>query len=192
MTEASSGDGPLPRAGVATCSGRAGSRQLLHRILLTTDGTVTTILEAYAGEPIEAVRLAQSRQPAGPQDAELLAVTADSPVLHRRVLLCGARSGTAFVHGESLIVPERLDPGILGRLESTSEPIGALLRASRLETFREILAAGEQPAGASASDFGCDEDAVLLYRTYRVVRRGQPLALITERVLADGEDSDGS
>ncbi len=188
MTEPSSGD--RPRAGVATCAGTPSSRQLLHRILLATDGTVTTILEAYADEPIEARRLAQRRRPAGQQDAEPLAVDPGCSVLDRHVLLCGARSGTTFLYGESLIVPDRLDPGIIDRLESTSQPIGALLRASRLETFREILAAGDHPAGSYARHFGTDEDAVLLYRTYRVLLRGQPIALVTEKLVAGGDEGD--
>lgn len=168
----------------------AGSRELLHRILLATDGTVTTILEAYAGEPIEAVRLAQSRRPTAPHQAELLDVSAGSPVLDRHVLLRGACSETTFLYGESLIVPERMDAGIVDRLTSTNEPIGALLREHRLETFREVLTVGSEPAGTYGPHFGSDEDAVLLFRTYRVLARAQPIALITEKVLADAEEPD--
>lgn len=170
--------------------GTAGSRELLHRILLATDGTVTMILEAYAGEPIEAVSLAQSRQPATPQQAELLDVSAGSQVLDRHVLLRGARSATTFLYGEALIVPERMDPEILDRLTSTSEPIGTLLREHRLETFREVLMVGKQTAGSCAVHFGSGADAVLLFRTYRILTRAQPIALITERVLAGAEETD--
>lgn len=170
----------------------SGSRQLLHRILLATDGTVTTILEAYAAEPIEAVRLSQSLQPARPQDAELLDVDSSSPVLERHVLLRGVCSGTIFIYGESLIVPERLDPSIIDCLGSTNEPIGRLLRAYRLETFREVVAVGKRRAGSTGVYFGSGEDALLLSRTYRVVVQGQPVMLITEKVLADSEEVEGS
>lgn len=183
---------PSDRAPAATWSGTAGSRRLMHQILFATDGTVTTILEAYAGEPVEAVRLAQSLQPARPQDAELLALPEGSPVLDRHVLPCGVRGGMPFLCGESLIVVERLDPCIVDRLESTNEPIGQLLRACRLETFREVLAVGEQPAGSYGAYFGVHQDVRLLSRTYRVVSQGQPIMLITERVLACGEETDGS
>lgn len=189
MTEPSpSARSSAPSAGAATCSG---SRRLLHRILLATDGTVTTILEAYANEPIEARRLAQRRRPAGQQEAGMLDVSPGCLVLDRRVLLYGARSGSPFLCGESLIVPDRLDPDLVGRLESTSQPIGALLRASRLETFREVLVADAHPAGSYARNFGCDEDAVLLYRTYRILLQARPIALITEKVLAADEAGDG-
>jgi chorismate--pyruvate lyase len=176
---------------VPSWSGTAGSLRLLHRILLATDGTVTTILEAYAGEPITAERLDQSLQPARPHEAELLAVAAGSPVINRRVLLRGGHSGVTFLHGESLIVPERMDPVVMDRLESTDEPIGLLLRASRLETFREVVAVGEQRAGTYGSYFGSGENAMLLFRTYRVVFRGQPVVLITENVLAGAEETGG-
>lgn len=183
---------PAVRVRAATWLGQAGSRELLHRILLTTDGTVTTILEAYAGEPIGAIRLAQSLQPARPQDAEPLAVAAGSSVLARHVLLRGARSGTTFLSGESLIVSDRLGPSIVDRLGSTNEPIGQLLRTYRLETFREVLAVGEQPAGSFGTYFGSGQDALLLFRTYRIILRGQPIALITEKVLAEGEEVYGT
>lgn len=173
-----------------TRPGTAGSRELLHRILLTTDGTVTTILEAYAGEPIEAVRLAQSHRPAAPHQAELLTVSADWPLLDRHVLLRGAFSETTFLYGESLIVSERIDAGIVDRLTSTNEPIGALLREYRLETFREVLTVGSEPAGTHGVHFGADEHGLLLFRTYRVLSRAQPIALITEKVLAGAEEVD--
>ncbi len=183
---------PAARERAATWLGKAGSRELLHRILLATDGTVTTILEAYAGEPIEAVRLAQSLRPARPQEAELLDVGTASPVLDRHVLLRGVRSGTTFLYGESVLVPERLDPSIVDRLGSTNEPIGQLLRTSRLETFREVLAVGEQPAGSHGTYFDSGEDALLLFRTYRVILRGQPILLITEKVPAGSGEALGS
>lgn len=164
-------------------SGTAGSRELLHRILLATDGTVTLILEAFANERIEAVRLAQSLQPAGVEPAELLAVEPGSSVLDRHVLLRGADSGATFLYGESLIVASRLDRNLLDDLDCTHKPIGHLLRASRLETFREVLAVGEQAAGPYGTYFDCGGEAVLLFRTYRIILRGQPIALITERVL---------
>lgn len=176
---------------VPSWPGGAGSRNLLHRILLRTDGTVTTILEAYAGEPIMATRLGQSIQPARPHDAEPLGVAAGSPLIDRRVLLRGAHSGVTFLHGESLIVADRVSPELVERLESTDEPIGLLLRASRLETFREVLAVGEQRAGSYAAYFGSDEDAVLLFRTYRVLSHGQPVVLITENLLAGAEETGG-
>ncbi|MPZ65289.1 MAG: DUF98 domain-containing protein [Pseudonocardiaceae bacterium] len=174
-----------------TPSAMPGSQELLHRILLATDGTVTTILEAYAGESIEAIRLTQSIQPARPEDAELLAVDAGSPMISRQVLLRGVYSGMVFLHGESLIVPERLSPSIIERLGSTNQPVGVLLRTSRVETFREVLAVGEQRAGSYGAYFGSDEDAVLLFRTYRVFSRGQPVVLITENVLAGAEEAGG-
>lgn len=163
------------------------SGELMQRMLLATDGTVTTLLEVYAGEPIEAVELGQSRRPALSQDAEMLAMGEGADLLDRRVLLCGVRSGSRFVYGESLIVPERLEADILERLESTTEPIGKLLRTRRLETFREVITVGKQRAGPLGALFGSTEDAVLLFRTYRIIIGGSPAVLITEKVPANDE-----
>lgn len=157
------------------------SPDLLHRILLATDGTVTSVLEAYAEEPVRATMLAQFVQPSRSRDAALLAVPEGAPVLNRKVLLCGERSGRTFLYGQSLILVERLDRRIADGLVLTNKPIGILLRESRIETFREILTAGQERAGACAAYFQAAEDATLLFRTYRIEARGRPIMLVTER-----------
>lgn len=151
-----------------------------QRILVGTDGTVTHILEAFADEPIEARKLSQELDAAGPGEAPLELPVA-SPVLRREVVLRGQRSGRNLLYAQAVVVAARVHLDLLNALLSTDVPIGRLLAQHRVETFREILSVTQEPAGACAAHFGIGPTDELVCRTYRIVSRGQPIMLITER-----------
>lgn len=154
-----------------------------QRILLVTDGTVTRILEAMTGEPIALVKLAQSAGQAPLADPELRVADGEE-VIWRRVLLQGAVTGTNYIFADSVIMPRRLHPRLYHDLVYTSEPIGRLLAESRIETFRELVSWGVEPAGDNAEHFGVEPDARLISRTYRMLSQRQPIMVITEKFLA--------
>lgn len=154
-----------------------------QRMLLGTDGTVTHILEAYADEPIDVVKLLQEIDTWKDGDAHLL--LSDGKVLRRRVLLRGRRSLRTLLYAEAVVAIERAAPAILQGLLETDKPIGVLLAENRTETFREILEVGREPAGACGAHFAIDPSAELLFRTYRIVAGQQPVILITEKFPAD-------
>lgn len=159
-----------------------------QRMLLGTDGTVTHILEAYAGEPIEVVKLFQEFDTANDADSDLLlADEAPAPtrVLRRQVLLRGRTTMAPLLHAEAVVVIDRVEPAFLEGLLGTEKPIGVLLAENRTETFREILRIGREPARARAPHLGIDVAAEVFCRSYRVVARRQPMILITERFRAD-------
>ena len=151
-----------------------------QRILVGTDGTVTHILEAYAGEAIEVVKLRQEFELPDDADAELK-LTADDKVLRRRVLLRGAESGRTLLYAEAVVALARVQRELLDGLVRTDEPIGILLAHHRTETFREILRVGREPAGRCGAYFGIEATAEVISRTYRVMRGKQPMILITEK-----------
>jgi chorismate-pyruvate lyase len=153
---------------------------VLQRVLLTTDGSVGRILEVYADEPIEVVKLEQWSAPCG-QEQPALELGADDEGLRRRVILRGAETCRSFIHAECLIALERLHPTVRSGLLDTDAPIGKLLTTVRAETFREILSAGRAPAGALCAHFGIDETDELFVRTYRIIANGLPIMLITEK-----------
>ena len=120
------------------------------RMLLTTDGTVTTLLEACTGEPI-VTRTTRQSGPA-PLDElraspgcwwhpspELLEVVPFERLLARRVTLSGARSGIAYVMAEALVAPDRLPELTAHALLRPGASLGRLLAEGRLETRRELL-----------------------------------------------------
>lgn len=169
---------------------RPDAAALFQRILLITDGTVTHLLETFAGERICVIKLHQSIDEATRQVDEL-EVRDRQQVLHREVLLVGCTTRRAFVYAASQIVPDRLNPAVRDGLLQSSKPIGYLLEESRTETFRQILEARRESAGACGSYFGIDAAAEVLTRTYRVLAGGRPIMLITEKFPADAFLLDG-
>ncbi len=151
-----------------------------QRILLMTDGTVTDVLEAYANEPIRVVKLAQSFDAVDSSQPELERRTADR-VLRRSILLQGAHSGTNFVYADSVLTPDHLHPDVVEGLLVSDKPLGRLIAEHRIETFREILALGFEPAGACAQHFGIDPATKLVFRTYRILVSHRPIVRITEK-----------
>lgn len=168
------------------------SLSLLQRILLTTDGTVGRILEQYTGESIEVVKLEQSFEPAQTGQVELglsdpeVGFPGPEQVLVRRVILRGRRSGRNLIYAESMFRTDKLPTGVLERLLSTTVSIGQLLYEQRLETFREILTSGQEPAGPSCEYFGLEPSDMLLFRTYRIFLSSHPVVMITERFPVQG------
>ncbi len=149
-------------------------------MLLGTDGTVTHILEAYAGEPIEVVKLLQEYDAATDADGSLQ-VAGGVKVLRRRVLLRGRTSRRNLLYADVTVVPDRVEEALLAGLITTDKPVGVLLGENRMETFREILVADREPAGPCAPHFGIEPTAVVISRTYRIFARKEPIMLITER-----------
>jgi chorismate-pyruvate lyase len=152
----------------------------LQRILLGTDGTVTHILEAYADEPVDVVKLRQEYDTVTPADA-LLELPPEATLLRRRILLRGRRTGQTLLYAEVAVAADRVGAAILDGLINTDKPVGVILAENREETFREILVADREPAGACGSHFGLDPNAVLIFRTYRIFAHEKPIMLITEK-----------
>lgn len=157
-------------------------RQLssFQRILLTTDGTVTEILEAYLWEAIRIVKLYQD---AIETDASVpyLKIGPHSPVLIRKVILCGKSSHKNYIYAESIVARDRLDERIQRGLTETQKPVGQLMLEARLETYREILTCRLEPAAEVGEYFDIAPGANLISRTYRVFANRQPFMLITEK-----------
>lgn len=155
------------------------SIDVLQRVLLVTDGFVVRLLEVCYGERICAADRVQVTE-ALPLDEAELEPSGDETVLRRTVLLRGERSGLNYVAAESALVLERLDPVMREGLLTTDEPIGRLLAARRVETFRDFRGAGHKEAGTMGSYLNVDAAEMLLFRTYRMISGGRPIAVITE------------
>lgn len=157
-------------------------RQLssFQRILLTTDGTVTEILEAYLWEAIQIVKLYQD---AIETDASVpyLDIGPHSPALIRKVILRGKCSHKNYIYAESIVARDRLDERIQRGLTETQKPVGQLMLEARLETYREILTCRLEPAAEVGEYFDIAPGANLISRTYRVFANRQPFMLITEK-----------
>jgi chorismate-pyruvate lyase len=111
---------------------------LLERMLMTSDGTVTIMLEQIVGEPIATAGLAHSVAPVDPDTAAVLPFPAAS-LMTRTTQLVGTVTGTVYVRATSVFSPDALPERVRAALLKTGEPIGRLLRRERVESFREIL-----------------------------------------------------
>lgn len=153
---------------------------VVPRILLATDGTLTHILEAYAAEPVYLVKLCHELVTDGPGRAEL-GLDDRERALRRVILLKGANSHATFVYADSVVMLERLPETVTRGLLETDTPIGKLLFSCRAETFREIIAMGEELDPAVCVHFGVPGWQPLVSRTYQIVLDDRPVARITEK-----------
>lgn len=153
------------------------------RILIATNGTLTRILSVIANDEIVVEIIKQQIHLVAPKmrDLEQLAT---GRVLQRRILLKGRNSGKPFIAAESLIAIDRLPPAIMTSLTTTDRPIGEVMAASCLETFKEAATVwiGELPdwlpvVGRQNSRPG------IVGRRYRIISGGQPVFIITEYFL---------
>ncbi len=151
-----------------------------QRVLLTTDGMVTEILEAYTWERVSVSKLLQDQITAEQPIADLDLEPGET-LLRRAILLHGTQSQKNYIYAHSLLCVDRLDARIRDGLLSSAKPIGLLIQEDRLETFREVLVCEKHPAGELAQHFGVAPGSSLISRTYRVFAYGSPIMLITEK-----------
>ncbi len=156
-----------------------------QRILLTTDGMVTEILEAYLWERIKVVKLFQDYFLLE-HEIPALEIKKGRKVMLRKILLRGRLSQRNHIYAETIIVPNRLDENMRDGLLNSNKPIGLLILEDRLETFREILDCGKEKAQDLGVYFNVKRSDFLIFRTYRIFANRLPIMLITEKFSENG------
>jgi chorismate-pyruvate lyase len=136
-------------------------------MLLNTDGSVTSLLEASFG-----ARVAVETQTNTVVDGRL----------RRSAVLRLASDGRPLLRASSEIALECLPASARQALLTGERPIGTVLREARLETRRELTPYNSDTATAEdAAELGVVQGSPVFQRTYRIVSRGRRLATITER-----------
>ncbi|WP_036798420.1 chorismate pyruvate-lyase family protein [Pleurocapsa sp. PCC 7319] len=151
-----------------------------QRILLTTDGTLTEILEAYLFEQIRVVKLSEGIVSIT-QDILPLEVKQGSEVIERKILLQGKISRKNFIYAESILVTERLEEKFKDELLHSKTPLGRLWLENKFETFKEIVDTAEETVGKLSTYFPIQPEDSILSRTYLVFSQGKPIIMITEK-----------
>ncbi|MFO7966523.1 MAG: chorismate pyruvate-lyase family protein [Archaeoglobaceae archaeon] len=146
----------------------------IHKILLTTDGSITTILEAITGKQIKVETVEQKIIQADKETAQQLNIEQGDEVNYRVVNL---KAGEDIVaHAVSHTPLKRLKEDFREDLMKADLPIGNIINKHQLEVRREINWGRIEPAD-SLTIF--DEDRILS-RNYSIIHNGDILINITE------------
>lgn len=151
------------------------------RILIATDGTLTRILGVVADEEITVRIIEQHIHPRKGAEARQLP---GSRILQRRILLEGRSSGRRFVAAESMIAVDLLPHAIAANLTGTECPLGEIMAAGYLETFKEPADVwiGESPDWLAIAGYQTSRPRTA-GRRYRIIMGGQPVIVVTEYFL---------
>jgi len=153
----------------------------LLRALLTIDGTVTQFLESYQAEPVQVELIDQQACTTAGAWAAWLACDAEEAALSRRSILVGVESNRLYAFAESIIVTSRLAPGMREGLEAEPGGLGKIILDSGLETRREALWFGSEPAADLPPQVQVHGPTAFLTRSYRIFAGGYPMMQVTER-----------
>ena len=153
----------------------------VQKMLLGTDGSVTGLLEVVTESPVEIKTLSQRVVPADEAVAKELQVNPGEEVNYRVVLLKKANNQEALVYAVSHTPLKRLEADIKDDLTKADIPIGVILKKHRIESRRDITSTAFLPASPEhCQAFGVFPREIMLTRSYKIIRHGQPLIAIRE------------
>jgi len=155
------------------------SLELLQRVLLVTDGTITDTIEVAFGEPITLMKVSCELL-ITPSDIDALDVTAGCSLMDRKIQLLGRTTCRVYAYAETLLVIDRLPDELRRQLLLSNTALGRLWSEYRIEGRKELLSVTRVPVGSVRYPFTPGQHADLLKRTYRMISAGKPVSLITE------------
>jgi chorismate-pyruvate lyase len=151
----------------------------IHRIILTTDGSVTRVIEAYTEKPVKIKTEMQRITRADKKVSSLLDIEEGKEVNYRVVRLYS--NSILFAIALSLTPIDRLDEKFRDDLMRADIPIGKLLEKYKIEARREInwiRICMSDEIELERNNFNPGE--VILSRNYNIIHRGKILMNITE------------
>lgn len=146
-----------------------------QKILLTTDGSVTAILDVIKGH-VDIKTLVQEFIPATKEMAENLDINEGDTVNYRVVVI-----GTSepLIYAISLVPLKRLDKEIKEDLIRADIPIGRILKAHNIESRREIKSVFAEEADGELSEI-FSTFSPMLSRTYQIIHGDEVLIWLKE------------
>ncbi|OPY44087.1 MAG: Beta-ribofuranosylaminobenzene 5'-phosphate synthase [Methanosaeta sp. PtaU1.Bin028] len=175
-----SSDFPVARkiSGLEAALGRLSPVQ---KMLLGTDGSVTSLLEVITGDQVGLETLVQEVIPADEAVARDLDIAVGDQVNYRVVKLKNSRTGETLIYAVSHTPLRRLEPSFRDDLMRADIPIGVILKRHQIESRRDIVDASYISADQRMSTlFRIFPKELMLQRSYRIIRGGQPLISIRE------------
>jgi beta-ribofuranosylaminobenzene 5'-phosphate synthase len=154
----------------------------VQKILITTDGSVTRLLEAFTGSEVGIVTLHQDTVESAGPESSTLDIDPGALINHRVVEIRRNDTGKVLLHATSYTPLSRLEPEWHQDLVRADIPIGRILAGHKIEARRELLDVRLEQAGEKmAGIFGIAPGDLLLTREYRIIHRGLPLIDIHEK-----------
>lgn len=150
-----------------------------HKILLTTDGSITRILEALTGNSIKVETEIQEIVFADSIIANKLKIPEGDEVNFREVdLLAGEKM---LVHATSLTPVARLKPGFKEAIMKKDVPIGKIMEKLNIEARRELVDFDVIKADEKMAErFNIKKGSYLLTREYKIICENEILMNISE------------
>ncbi|MDO5823651.1 chorismate lyase [Methanobrevibacter sp.] len=147
-----------------------------QKILLTTDGSITAILDVLYGK-ITLTTLDQHFETADKSHAKLVNVSEGEQINYREVIM--HKDGRPLIYAISHIPLSRCDENICADLVRADIPIGRILKNYNIESRREINNIFiEKPNETLKELFKTDED--MLARDYVIINNDEILMWIKE------------
>lgn len=148
----------------------------VQKILLTTDGSITAILDVLYGK-IDLQTLSQHFAKATAEQAKLVEASEGDELNFREVLL--HLQGKPLMYAASEIPLLRCGDGIASDLMQADIPIGRILKNHQVESRRRINGIYvEKPSAKLREIFKTDEE--MLARDYAIICQGEVLMWIKE------------
>ncbi|MDD1720968.1 MAG: chorismate lyase [Euryarchaeota archaeon] len=151
-----------------------------QRLLLFTDGSVTTLLEVMTGKPVTVTTLVQRIVKADTERATALDIEEGDNINYRVVVLRNRGEERPLIYAESFAPIARLQKEFRHDLMKADVPIGKIMKQRRIESRREIRSV-EVVCNEELSDlFGVPHDVHMLSRVYDIISNGLVLMRIHE------------
>lgn len=148
-----------------------------QKILLATDGSVTTILDVLKGH-INVETLVQEFREADDTQAQDLGIDKGNTINYRTVVM-SHNPEEPLIHAISLTPVDKLTNNFKEDLLKADIPIGRILRKYNIESRREVTHIGfEKPDEELKEVF--NTDSTMLTRVYNIIYRDEVLIQIKE------------
>ncbi|MFN3383547.1 MAG: chorismate pyruvate-lyase family protein [Archaeoglobaceae archaeon] len=149
----------------------------LHRILLTTDGSITSIIEAVTQSQVIVETVTQRVVKADREVAERLGIREGDDVNYRVVYL--KSKGIIYAKAVSFTPLRRLANGFREDLMRADIPIGKIMKKHRIEARREIRW-GKIIRDETLAEEMKVKKPLFIARNYVIIHRNEVLIDITE------------
>ena len=159
--------------GIKDIEKKLGNLSSAQKILLATDGSVTTILDVLKGH-VNIRTLTQEFREADKETASLLEINEGDTINYRVVVIEGKEP---LIYAISLIPLDRLNNNFKEDLIQADIPIGRILRKHNIESER-INPVSLDESGGQIEIF--KSDSPMLTRTYNIIHKNQILIWLME------------